>query len=237
MSQGVGKGRAEGLDSGQLKALVDLMFSRASARKEGLPLNHAPETLTRSPAKLEVLVNALLVFIDKGITDTTVQDLLDASGISRRTFYKYFRNKLDVLESLYALAVDIMVLRYRADIADTTSVGELARRFTEVFFAFHRDLAPVIRMMQEEAIRQDSPLARRRADAMSLVIELVNRQLVQICGKPVDPLLLRSLMWGLEAASIELLRGGTPADGDIERSRAVMTHIVEAALTRPLSVN
>ena len=37
-------------------------------------------------AKADVLFNAIGVFASKGIADTTVQDLLDAANISRRTF-------------------------------------------------------------------------------------------------------------------------------------------------------
>lgn len=222
-------------DPVQLRALVELMLSSESARSRVVPLHHAPESLARSPAKLEVLVNSLIVFIEKGIADATVQDLLDAAGISRRTFYKYFRNKIDVLESLYKLAVDVMVLRYQSDIASARNVQDVAKRLVDVFFAYHHDLAPVIRMMQEEALRIGSPLAPHRAEAMATVSALVNDQIMRISGRRVDPLLIRALMGGMESASIEYLRGRMPPGQDIAHGQQVMIFVAEAALERAVN--
>jgi len=222
-------------DPVQLRALVELMLSSESARSRAVPLHHAPESLARSPAKLEVLVNSLIVFIEKGIADATVQDLLDAAGISRRTFYKYFRNKIDVLESLYKLAVDVMVLRYQLDIAAVRSVQDVARHLVDAFFAYHHDLAPVIRMMQEEALRVGSPLAPHRAEAMATITGLVNDQIMRISGKRVDPLLIRALMGGMESASIEYLRGQMPSDEEIAHGQQVMIFVAEAALERAVN--
>lgn len=222
----------------QLRAVVSLLLSSDIARNQSVALHHPPEVLARSPAKLEILVNSLVLFIERGFAPVTVQDLLDAAGISRRTFYKYFRNKIDVLENLYKLSVDIMVLRYKADIGKATSVEEAARHTVEVFFAYHRDLAPVIRMMQEESVRLDSPLAPHRAHAMATVVQLVNQEVQRIAGRPVDPLLLQSLFWAMEGMSIDLLRGDPVRVTDMEHACSVMTEIgiaaVERALTRPL---
>lgn len=216
----------------QLRALVALMLSSESAHSRSVPLHHAPESLARSPAKLDVLVNALIVFINKGIAAATVQDLLDAAGISRRTFYKYFRNKIDVLESLYKLSIDVMVLRYQSDIAAASGIEDAARHLVDVFFAYHHDLAPVIRMMQEESVRIGSPLAPHRAEAMAIVAGLVNDQIERISGKRVDPLLIRTLMGAMESASIEYLRDSSLVSKDIVHVQQVMMFVAEAALVR-----
>ncbi len=212
----------------QLRALVELMLSTESARQKVVPLNHLPESLARSPAKLEVIVNALLVFIDKGIPDATVQDLLDAAQISRRTFYKYFRNKIDVLENLYKLAVDVMVLRYQSDVVRADNVQDLAHHFVDDFFIYHNELALVIRMMQEEAMRLDSPLAPHRAEAMLRVGTLLNDQLQRITGKKIDPLLIRSVMGAMEAVSIEYLREGIVDSARIEHGRETMRFLANS---------
>lgn len=218
----------------QLRALVDLMLASELARNHLVRLHHAPESLARSPAKLEILVNSLVVFVDRGIGEVTVQDILDVAGVSRRTFYKYFRNKIDVLESLYKLAVDVMVLRYKTDIGQAATVGELARRFVQVFFAYHRDLAPVIRMMQEEAGRLGSPLAPHREEAMAFIATMLNEELLRICGRQIDALMIRALMWAMESASIEFLRYGTPTAEHIAHGEQVMTLIVDASFARAI---
>lgn len=222
-------------DPGQLRAIIDLVLSNEGGDRAGVPLHHAPEILARAPAKLEILVNSLVVFIERGFGPVTVQDLLDAAGISRRTFYKYFRNKIDVLESLYKLSIDLMVLRYKADVGRATSIEEAAQRMVDVFFGYHKDLAPVIRMMQEEAIRADSPLAPHRAEAQNLVVLLVNDELQRIAGVMIDPMTIRAVLWAQESVSMEILRINPPSVEAIERGREVMVDLAGAALERAVN--
>lgn len=220
-------------DPVQLRAVLNLVMSAAP----GMPLHHSPASLSRSPAKVQILVNSLLVFIERGFADVTVQDLLDSAGISRRTFYKYFRNKVDVLESLYKLAIDIMVLRYRADVGKAAGVSDAAQRFVAVFFDYHHDLAPVIRLMQEEAIRHDSPLAPHRQYAMSLVVKEMRNELQRISGQTIDILVLQALLWALESTSIEMLRATEGLEERIAHAKRVMTDIVEASIIKSLGTS
>lgn len=222
-------------DAAQLRAVVSLLLSSDIARSNDIALHHSPDSLARSPAKVEILVNSVVVFVERGFNQVTVQDLLDSANISRRTFYKYFRNKIDVLENLYKLSVDIMVLRYKADVGRSATVTEVARHMVEVFYAYHRDLAPVIRMMQEEALRQDSPLAPHRANAMATVMGLVNREIQRITGRQIDPLLIRSLFWAMEGSSIELLRDERNDATRIDHAREVMVEIAIAACDRAIA--
>ncbi len=227
--------RPPSTDRAQLRAVIEMMLSSDLARASALPLHHAPESLSRSPAKLEILVNSMLVFLERGVNQVTVQDLLDAAGISRRTFYKYFRNKVDVLESLYKLAVDIMVVSYKASVGNARTVGEVAGCMPGVFFDYHHDLAPVIRMMQEEAIRTDSPLAPYRKAAMRTVAGVVNEEIRRITGRSIDPLIIHSLLWGMEGMSIEFLRGDADSVNDIAHARKVVSGIAEAALHKAVN--
>lgn len=222
-------------DPAQLRAMIDLLLSDAAARERSVPLHHAPESLTRAPAKVEILVNSLLVFLARGTSDVTVQDLLDAAGISRRTFYKYFRNKVDVLESLYKLSTDIMVVRFKSDVGQAQTVADAAARMVAVYFGYHRDLGPVIRLMQEEAVRSDSPLMPHRVAGMANVVGLVNAEVRRISGREIDPLVIQSLLWAMESLSLDLLRNGAPPPEAITHAGAVVSMMAQAAFERALS--
>lgn len=222
-------------DPVQLRAFISLLMADDVARQQAVPLNHPPEQLNRSPAKIEILVNSLVVFMERGVSEVTVQDLLDSAGISRRTFYKYFRNKIDVLESLYKLAIDVMVIRYKSQIGGATSAEQVAIGMVDVFFAYHRDLGPVIRMMQEEAVRSDSPLAPHRVRGMLTVVDIVNEEVFRIHGSRLDPLLIQALLWAMENTSINLLRGGVPPAQELEHGRDVMAMIASAAFAKGLA--
>lgn len=45
----------------------------------------------------EIAVAAQNLFVTKGFDETNVDDIADAAGVSRRTFFRYFRTKADVL--------------------------------------------------------------------------------------------------------------------------------------------
>jgi len=44
--------------------------------------------------------NAIKLFAKLGISNVSVNDILQESGLSRRTFYKYFKSKIDILRSI-----------------------------------------------------------------------------------------------------------------------------------------
>src|SRR4051794_37858423 len=60
-------------------------------------------SLARRLAERGILISAIAVFTKKGAGATRVEDILESAGVARRTFYKYFRGKDDVLAGLYEL--------------------------------------------------------------------------------------------------------------------------------------
>jgi AcrR family transcriptional regulator len=51
--------------------------------------------------KQHVINKAHQLFIEKGFQATSIQDILDSSGISKGTFYKYFSSKSELLIAIY----------------------------------------------------------------------------------------------------------------------------------------
>lgn len=52
---------------------------------------------------------AQFVFLQKGLADTTMQDIADKAGISRTSLHYYFRNKDKLFESILSQAMDNMM--------------------------------------------------------------------------------------------------------------------------------
>jgi len=51
--------------------------------------------------KKHVLNKAHELFIEKGFQATSIQEILDSSGISKGTFYNYFSSKNELLISIF----------------------------------------------------------------------------------------------------------------------------------------
>src|SRR4051812_44380975 len=65
--------------------------------------------LNRHFAETRIVEAAIGVFADRSPRDTPVEELIQAAGISRRTFYKYFPSKDAVLAAIYRLITDQLV--------------------------------------------------------------------------------------------------------------------------------
>ncbi|MCV4095407.1 TetR/AcrR family transcriptional regulator [Pseudomonas aeruginosa] len=125
-------------------------LARQAAQGEGPLVGHLQRT--------NIQLAAIPVFTRKGIAETTVNDLLEAARVSRRTFYKYFAGKLEVLESIYHSAVQLLLARFGGLRSEAGSDEDWLRAMVSLFFDYHLAVGPIIRMMQEEALHAGSPL-------------------------------------------------------------------------------
>lgn len=185
----------------------------------------------RAHARTEILIHSISVFSRRGLERTTVQDLLDAAGISRRTFYKYFRNKYDVLESIYRISIENMMLRFRREAERGRSVTEVIRSTCDIYFDYHLSLGPIIRLMMEEARRADSVLAPHRATAYDTVATVMQAEMQRVTGRQLDKLVYMTLIWMLESYSLDLLGNTDGSTETIARYKRIMTGIAEAILS------
>lgn len=183
--------------------------------------------------RTNIQLAAIPVFASKGLAETTVNDLLAAANVSRRTFYKYFSNKMEVLEGIYHMAVSLLLARF----ADMQPVAESPqtwlRAMVALFFDYHLSVGPIIRLMQEEALRAESPLAGHRQRAHQEMARLLVERLAGK-GPPRDPLTYRALIWALEAASLELL-GQQAKSAEIEQAKQVLSDLLIASLCPELA--
>ncbi len=181
-------------------------------------------------AKADVLFNAVGVFACKGIADTTVQDLLDAANISRRTFYKYFKNKVDVLENIYKIATDILITRFNAEMSSASTMSEFLVSCVDLYFDYHVNLGPLVRMMMEEARRTDSPLAVHRDHTIEEIVSLFDKKYFEIEGVHLDPQVYYAIIWALESTSIQLLTETDCTQQDVDRCKASMRALAARVL-------
>ena len=113
--------------------------------------------------KRHVLNKAHQLFIDKGFQATSIQDILDYSGISKGTFYNYFSSKNELLIAIFKNIfkkveqgrnellighdpsnIDVFIKQIELQLT-TNRVNKLISLFEEVYFSNDEDLKQFIK--------------------------------------------------------------------------------------------
>src|SRR5438034_1129540 len=70
-----------------------------SANEESLQANATPTLLARKQQLVRDVIwdAAIDLFTEKGFDETTVDDIAQTAGVSRRSFFRYFSSKSDLL--------------------------------------------------------------------------------------------------------------------------------------------
>jgi TetR/AcrR family fatty acid metabolism transcriptional regulator len=116
---------------------------------EGSPENMPPtgeETATEQvrpvrPEKFTAILRAAIqVFARSGFFNSKVADVARAAGVADGTVYLYFRNKDDLLSSIFNEAMDEFISRARSELAGIDNPREKLHRFAQLHFeALERD--------------------------------------------------------------------------------------------------
>jgi AcrR family transcriptional regulator len=162
-------------------------------------------SITASIAENGILAAAVGVFRRCGFAATRVEDVLKAAGIARRTFYRYFSSKEDVLAAIYELT-SAEILRAMARAAAET--GDPFRGLhvgLDTYLDFHLEHAGLLRILLEQSIRSDSPLNPLRKKFREQLYDLLARA-AEAKGLPrLDRYSCIALISALEGVSLHLL--------------------------------
>ena len=96
-----------------------------------------------------ILRAAIKVFANKGFFNSKVADIADAAGVADGTVYLYFKNKDDVLHSIFDRAMEDFISEGKKEIAHLTSPEERLCRIAELHLerlGADRDMAVVFQV-------------------------------------------------------------------------------------------
>lgn len=199
------------------------MAQRKLKRKPGAQLGE-------DVARGMIIAAGARVFASKGIRETSVEDLLEAANVSRRTFYRMFDSKEDVALALYVFGTTQLIGRWKAAIASASGTLDIFSRCIDVFIQNASTVGRLIFVLGGEASRQESPLHKRRMEVHDAFIEMLREASPELAA--VDPLLVRTTLFALEAVTRHILTEGDEgrkvAPSSIDRARKVMNRIVTA---------
>ena len=159
----------------------------------------------RSRTRLKIIKGAARAFACHGLEATTVAHILQSAGVSRRTYYQFFSDKIDVLRALYERSTALLVAQRRKAMDGTGDGLSRLRRGQQVYFDFIRESGPLIQVMAAEAMRPASPLMRRRLWLHQSIEDLYRTTFREAEGVDLDALAVRGLILFTESLSLHVL--------------------------------
>ncbi len=192
------------------------------------------ETKGRGKTRERILQGAAQVLAEKGPRDTTVQDMLEASAVSRRTFYQYFPNSESVLDALYGQFTHTMIDRMDQAITRADDPLEKIHNTVDTYLAHQREQGALAIYLQAEANRPGSLLRKRREETLDALVGLLDRVMASF-GLEVDPFVYRALLIGIEGLVIHTQKSGDFSPSDLARVRGVMVAMIVSVLQAPMS--
>lgn len=91
------------------------------------------EVIRRNTRKKEILVQAAeTLFLQKGIRQVTVEEIVRLANVSKATFYKYFTDKKDILDQVMRKSADAVLEKLQA----LLEKGKQGRMTKEDFLKF-----------------------------------------------------------------------------------------------------
>jgi len=181
-----------------------------------------------------VLQGAAKVFAARGVRSTGVEDILQASRISRRTFYRVYDSKEDVLLAMYRLGTELLIQRCRLALEQETDPLRQAERCIDAHLQTASAQARLVFVLGGEAHRQESLLNERRIEVHEALASMMAARARETFPKPLDKLLFRGILFALEGIIRLVLEEGdegrSVSPESFEHSRAVMLRIATAAI-------
>lgn len=151
-----------------------------------------------------ILEAAASTFLKLGYAKTTVADILDSACISRRTFYQFFGSKEDTLTGLFQLASGMMVHGIRLTINSAGNrMEDRLQAGIDAYMMIHQEGGELLCILLSEAQRRESPLYPMRKATVDAMVDLLMSEFERGGYPRRDPLMLRTMMLGVEALCIE----------------------------------
>jgi AcrR family transcriptional regulator len=177
-----------------------------------------------------ILRGAAEAFGRSGYAHTSVQDILQAAGVSRRTFYRVFRSKDDVFRVLFDRAVETALQLIRDAVAVAATPAAKVEAGLQAYLGAHLAIGSLARVLLLEQFPPGSTFGRRREAAVEAFIQLIEHEVRGLRRVRIDPLLIRGVVAALDYVAIQLVGESRQGAFDAERGQRVMYRILAASL-------
>jgi AcrR family transcriptional regulator len=189
--------------------------------------------LGEAAARAMVLRGAALVFSEHGVRAASVAQILEAAGISRRTFYRLYQGKEDVMDALYRLGTEGLLVGCRIAVEQEREPLRRIERCIDVHLRNAKDLGHLVWVLGGEAHHHESTLHTRRMEVHAALAEMLAAADVAD-GLHADVWCYRAVLLALEGVTRMMLEEGNEGrqvtTAMVDRTRRVMVRVATATL-------
>jgi AcrR family transcriptional regulator len=202
-------------------------------RKARAPLASAQTTDGDGPGtsdavRTRILRGAARVFGERGYAATSVEAILEAAQVSRRTFYRAFRSKEDVLMTLFERSVRRLLKAVREAARQGTSRYERVVASVEAYVLVHAKAGPLVKVLLLEQFSPGSPLSEQRDRAISIFSAFLARVAVSEGQQAPDPVLVSAVVAGINHVCVQMVAEYPSGNWDVQRAKRAILRILSA---------
>ena len=121
----------------------------------------------------KILKTAEKLFAEKGYDGTGIQDIATEAGINKALIYYHFKNKKDIIDSLFSATLDAMfTLQGTADekLRDAQGTGEVTAKIAGIITLLEKK-RKILSVMLMEGLKLDTDGYRSLFDCAKMIIE------------------------------------------------------------------
>jgi AcrR family transcriptional regulator len=144
---------------------------------------------TRRAVRDELAQLAKDLFVEKGYDETTIDDLAAAAGMSKRTFFRYFASKEELVMGKYEILGEQLAEDLAARPADEPIWASLRQVFGRVVESFGSEARGATTVAMENIVREHPALNASYLERVSRMQELLLDEARTRTGwtDPADP--------------------------------------------------
>jgi len=166
-----------------------------------------------------------------GYKDTRVEDILQAAGVSRPTFYKFFANREEVFDAIAESQAFSVIQSIKGAIGLASDPLDRLDKAIDAYLRWRAAIGPIATVINAEAMRPGSHANQQRKAILDAVTSWFATETPEALGEETDPLLFVGIVAALERVGADLDRLSRVGEKEIQRCKQVMLQIVVGTLS------
>lgn len=159
------------------------------------------ELLARDDKRSRILAAAIRIFADNGFHNSKVGDIAKEANVADGTIYLYFKNKDDILISLFEEALSLLINNMRAELKKAKGPLEKVQSFIRVHLSTVEQYQAVAEVMQVE-LRQSHKFMKeyvpeKYAEYLNIISDIIlEGQKAGVVKKDIVPAVYKRALFG-----------------------------------------